>query len=167
MMCLFPTLEAAMAFDGEIDRRRIRIPNRPDVYGYQMVMDGEDEVIGIEPDLLSNATTVTVDEAPALAEKYGGVCYPAHIDREANGIIATLGMMPIGVHYPTVELHDGSQEDAYREQYDLAGSRVVVGSDAHCLWEVAEAEHWLDIPDEPYSSALVRKNLIEILRRGL
>jgi hypothetical protein len=102
-----------------------------------------------------------------LAEKYGGVCYPAHIDRESNGIIATLGMMPVGVHYPTVELHDGSQEDAYREQHDLEGSRVVVGSDAHCLWEVAEAEHWLDIPDEPYSSALVRKNLIEMLRRGL
>ena len=167
MVCLFPDLESALAFDREIDGRRIRIPNRPDIFGDQLVMNGEDEVIGTDPDLLSNATTVTVDEAPALAEAYGGVCYPAHIDRESNGIIATLGMMPIGVHYPTVELHDQSREAEIRANHDLTGSRVVVGSDAHCLWDVSEAEHWLDIPDEPYSSALVRKNLIEILRRGL
>ena len=167
MVCLFPDLDSALAFDEEIGRRRIPIPNRPDIFGDQLVMNGDDEVIGTEENLLSNATTVTVDEAPALAEQYGGVCYPAHIDRESNGIIATLGMMPIGVHYPTVELHDGSKEAHYRENHDLAGSRVVVSSDAHCLWDVAEAEHWLDIPDEPYSSALVRKNLIELLRRGL
>ena len=167
MVCLFPDLESALAFDAEIATRRIRIPNRPDIFGQQLVMDGDDEVMDIEPDLLSNATTVTVDEAPALAEAYGGVCYPAHIDRESNGIIATLGMMPVGVHYPTVELHDGGKEAQYREQHDLAGSRVVVSSDAHCLWDVAEAEHWLDIPDEPYSSALVRENLIAMLRRGL
>ena len=167
MVCLFPDLESALAFDEEIGRRRIRIPNRPDIFGEQLVMNGDDEVVDTDPDLLSNATTVTVDEAPALVAQYGGVCYPAHIDRESNGIIATLGMMPIGVHYPTVELHDGSKEAHYRENHDLAGSRVVVGSDAHCLWDVAEAEHWLDIPDEPYSSALVRKNLIELLRRGL
>ena len=167
MVCLFPDLESALAFDEEIGRRRVRIPNRPAIFGDQLVMNGADEVIATEPDLLSNATTVTVDEAPALVEQYGGVCYPAHIDRESNGIIATLGMMPVGVHYPTVELHDGGKETAYRQNHDLAGSRVVVSSDAHCLWDVAEAQHWLDIPDEPYSSALVRKNLIEILRRGL
>ena len=167
MVCLFPDLESALAFDDEIGKRRVRIPNRPDIFGEQLVMNGDDEIIGTDPDLLSNATTVTVDEAPALAETFGGICYPAHIDRESNGIIATLGMMPVGVHYPTVELHDGSKEADYRENHDLAGSRVVVSSDAHCLWDVAEAENWLDIPDEPYSSALVRKNLIEMLRRGL
>ena len=167
MVCLFPDLPSALAFDEEIGTRRIRIPNRPDIFGQQLVMNGEDEVIGTEEHLLSNATTVTVDEAPALAERFGGICYPAHIDRESNGIIATLGMMPVGVHYPTVELHDGGKEAEYREKHDLAGSRVVVSSDAHCLWDVAEAEHWLDIPDEPYSSALVRKNLIEMLRGGL
>ena len=167
MVCLFPDLDSALAFDAEIGTRRIRIPNRPAVFGDQLVMNGEDEVIDTEPDLLSNATTVTVEEAPALAERFGGVCYPAHIDRESNGIIATLGMMPVGVHFSTVEFHDGGKEAAYRERYDLADSRAVIGSDAHCLWDVAEAEHWLDIPDEPYSSALVRKNLIALLRREL
>lgn len=167
MVCLFPTLESAMDFDREIQTRRIHIPNRTDIFGDQWVMDGNDEVIDVEPDLLSNATTVSVEEAPRLAEAYGGVCYPAHIDRQANGIIATLGFLPPDMTFPTLELHDGENESEYRQQHIPEQSRVVIGSDAHVLWDIQEAVNWLDVPDEPYSSALVRENLIEILRRGL
>ena len=167
MVCLFPTLESALDFDREIQTRRIRIPNRTDIFGDQWVMDGQDEIIDTEPDLLSNATTVSVDEAPALAARYGGVCYPAHIDRQANGILATLGFLPPDHPYPTVELHDGGKEAAYRQTHVPDTTRVVVGSDAHVLWDIRDKDAWLEIPDEPYSSALVRCNLIELLRRGL
>ncbi len=167
MVCLFPTLEQAMEFDRAIQERRILIPNRTDIFGDQYVMDGQDEIVDIEPHLLSNATTVSVEEAPVLTERYGGVCYPAHIDRQANGIIATLGFLPPDMHFPTVELHDGEKEAEYRRQHIGAATRVVVGSDAHVLWDIREKDAWLEIPDEPYSSALVRANLITLLRRGL
>ena len=167
MVCLFPDLESAMEFDREIQERRILIPNRTDIFGDQWVMDGQDEVIDIEPNLLSNATTVSVEAAPRLTERYGGVCYPAHIDRQANGIIATLGFLPPDTPFSTVELHDGEKEAEYRQTHIPEGTRVVIGSDAHLLWDIRDKAAWLDIPDEPYSSALVRKNLIEILRRGL
>ena len=167
MVCLFPDLESAMEFDRVMDERRIKIPNRTDIFGDQWVMDGDDQVIDSEPDLLSNATTVSVDEAPGLVAQYGGVCYPAHIDRQANGIIATLGFLPPEMHFPTVELHDGEKEAEYRRQHIPADTRVVLGSDAHVLWDIREADAFLEIPDEPYSSALVRKNLIDLLRRGL
>lgn len=167
MVCLFPTLEAAMDFDREIQTRRILIPNRTDIFGDQYVMDGQDEVVDIEPHLLSNATTVSVEEAPALTARFGGVCYPAHIDRQANGIIATLGFLPPDMHFSTVELHDGGKEAEYRQQHIGDDTRVVIGSDAHVLWDIRDKDAWLEIPDEPYSGALVRANLIEILRRGL
>jgi len=167
MVCLFPDLDSAMEFDRVIDGRRIKIPNRTDIFGDQWVMNGDDEVIDVEPDLLSNATTIAVDEAPGLVAQYGGVCYPAHIDRQANGIIATLGFLPPEMHFPTVELHDGEKEAEYRQKHIPADTRVVLGSDAHVLWDIREADAFLEIPDEPYSSALVRKNLIDLLRRGL
>lgn len=167
MVCLFPDLESALAFDEEVQTRRIRIPNRTDIFGDQWVMDENDEVIDVEPDLLSNATTISVEEAPQLAEKYGGVCYPAHVDRQANGIIATLGFLPPDMHFPTVEMHDSGKEADYRQKHVPADTRVVIGSDAHVLWDIRDKDAWLEIPDEPYSSALVRKNLIELLRRPL
>ncbi len=167
MVCLFPDLESAMAFDEEIARRLVRIPNRPDIFGDQLLMNGEDEIIGTLPDLLSNATTVSVDEADSLVEFYGGVCYPAHIDRQANGIIAVLGDLPPHESYSCVELHDGEKEAEYRERYSLDHAIVVVGSDAHYLWDIRDKAAYLELDDEPYSSALVRQRLIACLRRGL
>ena len=167
MVCLFPTLESAMDFDREIQTRRILIPTRTDIFGDQYVMDGQDEIVAIEPHLLSNATTVSVEEAPALTARFGGVCYPAHIDRQANGIISTLGFLPPDMHFPTVELHDGEKEAEYRQNHVGDTTRVVIGSDAHVLWDIRDKDAWLEIPDEPYSSALVRENLIDMLRRGL
>ena len=167
MVCLFPDLESAMAFDEEVARHLVRIPNRPDIFGDQLILDENDEVIGTLPDLLSNATDISVDEADSLVEFYGGVCYPAHIDREANGIIAVLGDLPPHEHYSCVELHDGSREEEFRDKYALDGVLVTVGSDAHCLWDIRDKERYIELDDEPYSSALVRANLIERLRRGL
>lgn len=167
MVCLFPDLDSAMAFDEEIGRHLIRIPNRPDIFGDQLVMDENDEVIETLPDLLSNATDISVDEADSLAEYYGGVCYPAHIDREANGIIAVLGDLPPHETYTCVELHDGTREAEFRAKYALGRALVTVGSDAHFLWDIRDKERFIELDDEPYSSALVRKNLIERLRRGV
>lgn len=166
MVCLFPTLEAAMAFDEEISHRRIRIPNRPDIFGDQLIMNENDEVIGTDPDLLSNATTVSVEESQGLVEHFGGVCYPAHIDREANGIIAVLGAMPPFPEFTCVELHDGAKEESYRKNHPLDRCVTVIGSDAHYLWDIRDKDRYLELEDEPYSSALVRQNLIEYLRRG-
>ena len=35
VICLFETLEAAMKFDAEVSEKRIRIPNRADIFGHQ------------------------------------------------------------------------------------------------------------------------------------
>ena len=164
MVCLFPTLEEAMAFDGEIDRRRIRVRNRADIFGDQLITDGDDQVVGTEEFLLSNATTVSVEESVTLTAAFGGVCYPAHIDREANGIIAVLGGLPDSPPFPCVELHDGEREAEYRARFLRPDTRVVVGSDAHFLWDVRDKQYALEIPDEPYSSALVRRGLIDYLK---
>lgn len=162
MVCLFPTLEAAMAFDKEIEKRRVLVENRPDIFGEQWIMDENDEVIGKEPHLLSNATTVTLEESVPLAEYYGGVCFPAHIDRDANGIIAVLGAIPEEMDFKCVELHDGEKAAAMRLLMPT-GCKVTVSSDAHYLWDVRDAANSIEIEDEPYSSQLVRERLIEIL----
>ncbi len=159
MVCLFPTLETAMAFDKEIEGRRVLIENRPDIFGDQWILDENDEKMGEEPYLLSNATTVTLEESIPLVQSFGGVCYPAHIDREANGIIATLGALPPDLPFTAVELHDGEKETVYAEQIPN-GCRVTVGSDAHYLWDIRDKDRFVELEDQPYSSQLVRERLI-------
>ena len=49
----------------------------------------------------------------------------------------------------------------------LQNKLITCGSDAHYLWDIRDKEHWLELEDEPYSGALVRQRLIDLLRRGL
>ena len=81
-------------------------------------MNENDEVMGVDDYLLSNATLITVDEAPSLVEQFGGICYPAHIDREANGIIATLGTFPDIKGFKVFELNDGNKEVILTGKWD-------------------------------------------------
>ena len=165
VVCLFESLEDALAFNDEIDTRRILIPNRKDIFGDQFLMDEADEIAGEEPYLLSNATTVSLDEAPELVKKYGGVAYPAHIDRESNGVIAVLGTFPESPVFTAAELHFAKNLASYQEEFPVLREKtLVVSSDAHYLGDLREENESFLLPDEPYSGALVRKNLIRLLK---
>lgn len=163
IVCLFPTLESAEEFDREYQKYRILYPNRVDIFGEQLILDENDEVIGEEENLLLNASTLSVQDAVELLAKYGAVTFPAHIDRDENGMIAALGCIPEDPHFHCVEFRDNSSIEAYVAKYGLEGKRVVTDSDAHYLWDISEAENFLDLEDEPYSSALVRASLLRLL----
>lgn len=165
MVCLFENLSDALRFDEFLQSHRMLIPNRTDIFGEQLIMNGTDEVIGTEEYLLSNATDITVDDAPRYVKQYGGICYPAHVDREANGIIATLGIFPDSPDFLCAGFHDSGKTEEYREKYPpLKTRRILVSSDAHYLWDIRDKEQWIEIDDEPYSGDKVRKELFKILK---
>ncbi len=163
VVCLFENLSDAMAFDEEIDKRRIKIENRIDIFGNQFILDGEDNIIGEDKYLLSNATTVSLEEAPDLVRSFNGVCYPAHIDRQSNGVIEILGTFPETPYFGIVEINRREKVDEYVEKYSLFDKRVIISSDAHYLENMRDKENYFELDDEPYSSALVRKNLFKLL----
>lgn len=160
LVCLFETLEAAMAFDQAVSARRVLIPNRTDIFGDQLILDGEDRLVGIEEHLLFNATELSLEEATVLAFQFGGVAYPAHVDREANGIIAVLGTIPNEPAFTAAEFHDGGSIAAYRAKYPVP-AQTLVCSDAHYLADIPDAAHSLELAGE--EDAQVRKSLIRLL----
>ena len=165
VVCLFEKLDEALQFGEEIEKHRILIKNRTDIFGDQLIMDEQDNIIGTDEYLLSNATDISIDEAPKIVERFNGVCYPAHIDRTSNGIIATLGDFPPTPDFNLAEIYDVEKIEEYRYKYPILGKkRLLVSSDAHYLWDIRDAESYLEIDDEPYSSDLVRKNLFKLLR---
>ncbi|MBO5213857.1 MAG: PHP domain-containing protein [Clostridia bacterium] len=164
LVVLFPTLEQAMAFDAQIHPRIIPVKNRPEIFGNQWVVDGDDNLLETEETLLINATDLDVDSAIELVERYGGAVYPAHIDRPSNGMIAILGSVPKDYRFRSVEFNDFEQRDRILAEQGL-DCITLCSSDAHDLGRINEAEHFLDLEDEPYSSALVRRRLIELLKR--
>lgn len=163
-VCLFERLEDAMAFGDEIQKRRLLIKNREDIFGEQLILDENDVTVGKEEHLLTNATTVSIEDAPELAERFNGVCYPAHIDRSSNGIIAILGTLPPTPHFSCVELRDGSTAQYYKDEYGIKNKTILVSSDAHRLTDMRDKEFFIDLDVSSNDGEEVRRALIAKLR---
>lgn len=167
LVCLFSELDDAMRFGEEIKRHLMPLKNRPEIFGDQLVLDGEDEIVGEEELLLISATDLPVAEAIALAKQFGAHVHPAHIDRQSNGMVAILGDVPAEYGFRVFELRERENiNELSATVEELCEDAVVVCSDAHHLWDISEAENFVLIDDEPYSSALVRKKLFERLERA-
>lgn len=165
IVALFPSLERAESFDDALQQYRILYKNKPEIFGEQRIMDEEDNILGIDEYLLSNATLLPLEEAVALARSFDAVVYPAHVDREANGMIAVLGDIPKELNFTAVEFRDLSQYETYCQRYSLDGMRIVSDSDAHVLWDVNEAENFLEWEDiDESSEEMIRARLIDYLK---
>ena len=166
LVCLFENLEDAMRFDEEISKHLMDIDNRPEIFGDQLVLDGNDEQIGTERKLLISATDLWLSDAVDLARLFGAHVHPAHVDRESNGMIAILGDIPQEYNFDCLEFNNHESIEGIKNKYAVAQRTYhIVSSDAHHLWDINEAEHYIMIDDEPYSSANVRKKLFEYLNR--
>jgi len=164
LVCLFEHLDDALRFSDHIYDRIMPIDNRPDIFGRQQVMDSEDNVISEKKRLLISATDVSIEDAPELVKGFGGVCYPAHIDRVSNGIIAMLGTFPDYLGFGICEYNDISRKSEIEAEHTAAGKCFTVcSSDAHNLADIRDASAYIELEDEPYSGDLVRKNLFKKL----
>ena len=167
VVCLFETLDDAMRFDSHIQTLRYLIKNRPNFFGEQLILDGEDNVIGSEEYLLTNATSISIEDVYSHVSKFGGVCYPAHIDRSSNGLIAILGTVPQNSDFTFYELRDADNIDSCCEQYSLNKSNIIVSSDAHNLESIRDKENYFLLTSPPSDAAAVRSELFSILRRNI
>ncbi len=144
MVCLFEGLKQAMAFDEAIQPYRMVLPNRVEIFGNQHIMGKDDEIIGEDPWFLPAATSLSLIEAAELVRSMGGIAYPAHIDRESNGMLAILGSFPEEPEFALCEVRD--KENA---QKLAGGRRVVVSSDAHRLTDFAVTLNHMELDCDP------------------
>ncbi len=100
------------------------------LYGEQVIVNEDEEVVGFSDKLLIGATDIDIDRLVALIHELDGVAIAAHVDREGFGIIGQLGFVPPGLPLDALELADPSRR-ASIPQYDRFS--FITGSDAHSL----------------------------------
>lgn len=165
LVCLFETLDEALRFDECIQNHRMRIKNRTDIFGHQYFMDADETIVSEEPDLLTVATDLSIEAAFEKVTEYNGVIYPAHIDRDSNGIIAALGTFPETPDFKCYELNDNKNLVPYKERFPmLKNMEFLVSSDAHYLEHIKEPCEYFTVPETAEPPRQIRKYIFEILR---
>ena len=147
VVCLFPSCEDALAFQGEVEKRKNFVKNQPQIFGRQLVMDHLDQVLGEEEGLLITAAEISVNDVLALARRFRGTAFPAHVDKNAYSVIAALGAIPPEAGFRAAEISpSGALHRLYQSNPELRGMLLLRNSDAHYLENMPEPSAWLDLP---------------------
>ena len=121
-------------------------------------MNENDEEIGEIEDLLLPGSFIGMYDAYRKAKEFGGICYPAHIDRDSLSILAVLGEIDPACGFFSVELADISKLDELRKQHPILDTmNIITCSDAHYLENMRDAANTLELPE------LTREAVIEYL----
>ena len=153
VICLFPTLDHALAFDSYVYDHLIPIKNKVDIFGKQQIMNEEDIIIGTVENLLINATDISFDEAFELVRSFGGIAYPAHVDKPSTSILSNLGFVPPDSTFTCAEFHDLKTLHTTQKMHPyFMNCNIISSSDAHYLEDIREPEYQLfpdtkEIPD--------------------
>ena len=157
IVCLFKNLSSAMSFSNYVYDRIFPIKNKPEIFGNQNVVDTDGNILESVEKLLISATDISLDEVPKLVAEYGGICYPAHIDRDANSIIAILGDIPPEPGFRCIEMHDKEKFEIYRKNYQsISDLNFVFNSDAHRISDINTDVNYLEFDDE-YKNSIIEE----------
>lgn len=149
VVCLFETLEGAMGFDAYIYKNMPHVKNKAEIFGEQRMLDENDELIGLEENLLLVSSFIGVNEVVSLAEEYGGTAFPAHVDRDSYSVLASLGTIPPEARFAAAEVTRDCDLDKLRQQYpELSQMRIVSDSDSHYLESLTGEPRRLHLPEK-------------------
>lgn len=147
VVCLFPTVEKALAFDKYVAATLPPVKNRPDIFGEQTLCNAQDECVGTLEQLLATASSVSIDDVVELVRSYGGAAIPAHIDRPSYSVLAALGDVP-PVGFTAIEITArGDVDDLKARCAEIGDKPLLLSSDAHCLENINEPLAYLELED--------------------
>ena len=153
VVCLFPGLDEASAFGALVREGLPPVANDPAVFGPQVLMDADDQAAGEETSFLAGASSIGIYQAAELAASFGGVAYPAHIDRPSFSLLANLGLWDPAMGFPLAEVSKNCPADLF-ERPDLKGIVHFDGSDAHYLEQIMDAHQYMQLPERTPQAVL-------------
>ena len=161
VVCLFPDIEKAKMMQNLVYSRLPNIRNKENIFGEQLILNEFDELISKEDRLLLISTSITINEVFQIVnQQLSGIAIPAHIDRQANSILSSFGIMPEDIVIECVEISDKNAENiVLAKDSKINNMKKIYSSDAHYLWNIHEREWFIDV------ESLTIENVISALRR--
>lgn len=135
LLCFFESFENSGEFFKITEKNMLKIENKPEIFGRQIIYGQNDEVLGEYKNLLTVSSGMSIEAATIEVMRLGGVAIPAHIDRQYNSIISVLGEFDYTLGFRVVE----------SKKKILDSLPYITNSDAHSLGLIGERENYLEL----------------------
>lgn len=152
IVCLFSNLESAYKMQEIVYKNLPPIHNQSKIFGEQLLMNTNDDVIGKMDRLLVQATELSLNELFKWVQTLKGAFIPAHIDRPSYSIISNLGMIPSNINIQTLEISRHTQYDSYKKIYP--NYSILQSSDSHELGYIGICKQQLEVETKSIQGVL-------------
>lgn len=140
VLCLFDDLDRAMEMGALVYDSLPDIPNNPEKFGDQPILDEDEGIVDFVEKFLISASGYSLSSLLTQVHELNGLVIPAHIDRSLYGVISQLGFLPD-------EPFDAVELTAHGD-VALAGTYPVIrSSDSHYLHTLGTAHTVLEIEE--------------------
>lgn len=127
------------AFQEMLDAQITKIPNIDGHFGYQPIVDEQDNILEMVEYYLTVSLKLGIEEVQQAVCSLNGIFIPAHIDRPFNGIIGQLGFIPPDLKFDALGISKNISEKHARKHYNLPSKTTLIrNSDAHYLEQIGE-----------------------------
>ncbi|WP_372947505.1 PHP domain-containing protein [Mariniphaga sp.] len=138
-LVFFEQPEQLIQFQQYIEENITRIPNSEEYYGYQPVIEEDENILEMVPYYLPAALKVGIEKIQKRVDELNGLFIPAHVDRSVNGILSQLGFIPPSLKYDALGLSRHGSEKHVIEQYVIQNKTTFIrNSDAHNPEQIGE-----------------------------
>ena len=144
VLCFFRDLESALCMQKIVYENLPDLKNNESIFGEQLILDENDNIISKEERLLLTACKLSINEVFDIVEnRLSGAVVPAHINREANSLLSAFGTMPVDINIRAIEWY--GVNDTSESVDDIIEYTVMHSSDAHYLQDINESHYFMDI----------------------
>jgi PHP family Zn ribbon phosphoesterase len=139
-LTFFEEEEELSLFQSWIEENLTRIPNSPSRFGYQVVLDEDENIVDEIEYLLLMSLTRSIDELERKVHELNGLFIPAHVDRKVNSILSQLGFFPPAIRYDAIEITPYCRYEELLKHHSIVSEIPVIrSSDSHFLPDVGKA----------------------------
>ena len=156
LVVLFPDMETARSYQEWLWKEMPSIPNNPEIFGEQLIIDGENQIIGEQQTLLVQGVGYGVDVIAEEALARGCLVIPAHLNRPSFSYEAVFGPLPDDFPCSALELSSAVTRADFQEwRRRYPGRLFIRSSDAHRLREISKDRCTVMMLETPSFSELV------------
>lgn len=162
-LAFFETDEQLQRIQSFLDEKLPMVMNNTDKFGYQVVVDADEQIIDQEKRLLISAIDASVDEIGDLVREIGGLFIPAHVNRPMFSLISQLGFIPPDFKADALEISRHIAKDNFIAQNPwLDKFAFIQSSDAHFIKDIGSITSTIEtdaLSFEAIKTAIVNGNI--------
>jgi 3',5'-nucleoside bisphosphate phosphatase len=131
-LAFFENTDALNKLQEFLDNYLPDLMNNPAIFGPQVQVDENENIIYEEKKLLINAISKSFKEVEVFVHSLNGLFIPAHIDRKKNSIYSQLGFLPENMNADALEISKVTLPELFTSTHpEIIDYPIIRSSDSH------------------------------------